>query len=210
MATIPLQLVFCESGLLLFKTNLLPVLPYTSLTEEEKAKLFSLLEPLVSSQLMDNVESSGQFTLTVLPFHQNPNSSASVQLLCQMRLLTVFVDVMLARRETDRLVNSTLANIVLQRFWSRVSTSSEMISTIMGHLKSIKSSSTSSTAVSSSSCTTTTTQCISDLQNMEEANAIEDEGLSQAINFVSLPTYAEQEGQVCISDFSKEKMVVIN
>jgi len=43
MATSALQIVFCETGLLLFKTNLLPVIPYSILQLEELSKLHTLL-----------------------------------------------------------------------------------------------------------------------------------------------------------------------
>jgi len=43
MATTPIQIVFCETGLLLFKTNLLPVIPYSLLHHDEKNNLYTHL-----------------------------------------------------------------------------------------------------------------------------------------------------------------------
>lgn len=139
MATAPVQMVFCESGLLVFKTNLLPVMSYSLLSHAERATLFGLLERLSNEQLHATIESSGQYTLTVLPFTQNQGTSPTVHALCKLRLLTAFVDLMQQQHlhggVADPAVNRTLCNIVLQRFWSRVSTPSDIVMAVMRQLE---------------------------------------------------------------------------
>jgi len=151
MATSPLQFVLCESGLLPFKTNLLPVMQYGSLTVEERARLAALVQRVSTDQLHETIESNGQYTLTVLPFTHNASSSPTVCFVCRTRLLHAFVDVMLSgstkadatatttmmaddTNNNSVIVNSTLCNIVLQRFWSRVPTPSEVVNQIMARL----------------------------------------------------------------------------
>ena len=160
MATSPLQFVLCESGLLPFKTNLLPVMQYGSLTVDERARLAALVQRVSTDQLHETIESNGQYTLTVLPFTHNASSSPTVCFVCRTRLLHAFVDVMLSgsnsgsssaqaaaatttttaaddhhnNNNNSVIVNSTLCNIVLQRFWSRVPTPSEVVNQIMARL----------------------------------------------------------------------------
>ena len=140
MATASLQIVLCDSGLLVCKTSLLPVMQYALFSQDERARLHALLQRMDHDQLYETIESSGQYTLTVLPFNQNQGSSASVFHLCNQRLLTAFVDVMMTQKGCDRAVNSALCNIVLQRFWSRVSTPSDVVTAIMHRLSSFSNS----------------------------------------------------------------------
>jgi hypothetical protein len=142
MATSPLQFVLCESGLLPFRTNLLPVMQYGWISPEERQRLAALVQRIPSEQLHETIETNGQYTLTVLPFTHNVSSSPSVCHLCRTQLLNAFVDLMLLRgcdtttkEEGDAMIiNSTLCNIVLQRFWSRVPTPSEVVNQIMARL----------------------------------------------------------------------------
>jgi hypothetical protein len=140
MATAPLQFVLCEAGLLVFKTNLLPVLPYALLDESERAQLHSLVQRAPIDQLHEAIESSGQYTLTVLPFTHNRESSPTAHTLCKMRLLFGFVGAMRQPSRPDEphggdsVIARTLSGIVLQRFWSRVTTPSETIGLVMRHL----------------------------------------------------------------------------
>ena len=101
MATAPLQLVLCESGLLLFKTNLLPVMPYGLLAKQECLDLHRLVEALPNEQLHETIECSGQYTLGVLSMPPPPAAAAAsatataALLLCKQRLLLNFVDLMM-------------------------------------------------------------------------------------------------------------------
>ena len=125
MATSPLQLVLCETGLLLFKTNLLPVFPDSLLRASERAQLREWIEPLPAEQLHETVEPNGQYTLTVAPTPRAPPT-----LLCRRALLGVFVGLMTSPTDAHR----TLCHIVLQRFWSRVPTPSETVQAVMQQL----------------------------------------------------------------------------
>jgi hypothetical protein len=129
-----MQMVMCEAGLLPFKTNLLPVLPYTLLTAGERLQLEDMLAHVPDDQLHETIESSGQYTLTVLPFTQNTGSSPTVTMLCKKRLLHAFVSVMLSAHDSVQ-VGRTLCNIVLQRFLAQVPTSSEIVSSVMDVLQ---------------------------------------------------------------------------
>ena len=124
MATAPLQLMLCESGLLPFKTNLLPVLPYSLLTAQERALLHTLIQEQTDADLHETIESNGQYTLTLV--------GGQTAHLCKQRLLYAFVDLML-RGGTE--ADAVLCGIVLQRFWSRVSTPSEVVSHVMARLE---------------------------------------------------------------------------
>ena len=132
MATSPLQLVLCETGLLLFKSNLLPVLPYALLRAPERARLREWIEPLPAEQLHETVEPNGQYTLTVLLQPPAAARSAPTLLLCKRALLEVFVGLM-TTTPTD--AHRTLCNIVLQRFWSRVPTPSDTVQAVMRRLQ---------------------------------------------------------------------------
>lgn len=128
MATSPIQMVFCESGLLPFKTSLLPVIPYTLLAPEENI----FIQNEIMAQLPDNLmhetmESSGQYTLSV--FH----ALSSKTYLCKRQLLLNFVHVMFYNNNiySDATICKTLCNIILQRFMAIVSVPSEMASIVL-------------------------------------------------------------------------------
>jgi hypothetical protein len=127
MATTPMQMVMCEAGVLPFKTNLLPVVPYSLLTASERAGLEHMLSHVADEALHATIESSGQYTLLVQPFTQNIGSSPTATFLCKRRLLCAFVRVMLSVHES-RQVGCTLCNIVLQRFMAQVPTPSDIAS----------------------------------------------------------------------------------
>ena len=119
MATSPVQMVMCEAGLLPFKSTLLPVIPYSLLAWKEKEQLQNMLGALGDHQLHETIESSGQYTVTELHFHQQnhmtsssggstaatPAAAAAATVcksagtvavtLCKRSLLHAFVDVML-------------------------------------------------------------------------------------------------------------------
>ena len=140
MATSPMQLVLCETGLLLFKTNLLPVLPYGLLKADEVAQFRGWIDPLPAEQLHETVEPNGQYTLSVpllLPppsQQQQPagaHAGTNNNFICKRTLLRVFVGLML-QNPTD--AHRTLCHIVLQRFWSRVPTPSDTVQAVMDQL----------------------------------------------------------------------------
>jgi hypothetical protein len=132
MATSPLQFVMCEAGLLLFRTNLLPVVPYGLLASGECNQLQEILARVPDDQLNETIESSGQYTLMIQPFTQNMGCSPTITYLCKKRLLHAFVEVMLSG--SNHQVGRTLCNIVLQRFMAQVPTPSDIVNSIMAVL----------------------------------------------------------------------------
>ena len=129
LATSPLQLVFCESGLILFKTSLLPVLPYSSLSADTK----SVFHQWISSTQDDHesCDSSGQFTLTIPLTPKLPHA-----VLCKRALLSSFVYVMRHHNGTfnNQAICCTLCNIILQRFMAIVPVPSDIVSSTMAQL----------------------------------------------------------------------------
>jgi hypothetical protein len=129
LATSPLQLVFCESGLILFKTSLLPVLPYSSLSADIKR----VFQQWVSGAHNDHesCDSSGQFTLTIPLIPKLPHA-----VLCKRTLLTSFVYVMRHHNGAfnDPAICCTLCNIILQRFMAIVPVPSDIVSSTMAQL----------------------------------------------------------------------------
>ena len=74
--TSPIQIVFCESGMLPFKTSLLPVFPYSSLTADEICSLIQIIEKTKCTAQRETMETSGQYTLTI--HYQQGNSSSAL------------------------------------------------------------------------------------------------------------------------------------
>jgi hypothetical protein len=127
MATSPMQLVCCESGIIPFKTSLLPVIPYALLSRDENEFIQNIILQFSDDMMHETMESSGQYTLSV--FH----SLSNIVHICRRQLLLNFVYVMINNNSAhcDNAVSRTLCNIILQRFMARVSVPSEMISTVI-------------------------------------------------------------------------------
>jgi hypothetical protein len=66
--TSPIQIMFCESGVLPFETSLLPVIPYSILTNEELLVFKDIIVSTSSANQKETMESSGQYTLYI---HRN-------------------------------------------------------------------------------------------------------------------------------------------
>ena len=129
LATSPLQLVFCESGLILFKTSLLPVFPYSCLNAETKSFFHQWV--CASQDDHESSDSSGQFTLTI-----SLNPKLPSIFVCKRALLSTFVYVMRNHNGTfnDPAVCCTLCNIILQRFMAVVPVPSDIVSSVMAQL----------------------------------------------------------------------------
>ena len=128
MATSPVQMVCCESGILPFKTSLLPVIPYALLSKEDNLLIQNIISKLPDHLLHETMESSGQYTLSA--FNVLPSCKS---LLCKRKLLLNFVHVMFHNNNiyNDISICKTLCNIILQRFMAIVPVSSELVSTIL-------------------------------------------------------------------------------
>jgi hypothetical protein len=130
MVTSPLQLVFCESGFILFKTTLLPVLPYHLFSAAEKELFQSWVCGVTDSH--ESCDASGQFSLS-LPL----SPKAPAVHLCKRQILASFIEVMLHHNGTfkDPTVCCTLCNIILQRFLAIVPVPSDTVTSIMAILQ---------------------------------------------------------------------------
>lgn len=138
--TSPIQIVFCESGILPFKTSLLPVFPYSSLKPSEINVLVQIIEQSSPELQRETMESSGQYTLSIV--HKQVQASSLVNprnttsgvcnlYICKRKLLVNFIQIMLHEENTNSSnpnVHKTLCNIILQRLMARISIQSEIIS----------------------------------------------------------------------------------
>jgi hypothetical protein len=126
LATSNIQLVFCESGLILFKSSLLPIFPYSLLLANEKKMLEQWV--LNATDEHESADSSGQFAMTIPLFAKQPPAYV-----CKKALLSSFVHVMRHHNGTfnDPLICCTLCNIILQRFMAIVPISSDITSAIL-------------------------------------------------------------------------------
>jgi len=123
--------VFCESGLILLKTSLLPVFQYSLLTKEELLFLEALIHEAPIEGQQETMESSGQYTLTLYPVF----NSAFV-FYDKRKILWNFVYVMFRFNDDyqDKVVCKTLCNIILQRLMARTSISSDVVSGVVEHI----------------------------------------------------------------------------
>ena len=129
LATSALQPVFCESGLIFFKTAHLPIFPYTCLLPSEKKQFKAWVDH--SSEAQESCDSSGQFSLALSMVPKQP-----LLYMCKRTLLSNFVYVMRLNNGSfhDALICNTLCNIILQRFVASVPVSSDIINSIMAQL----------------------------------------------------------------------------
>ena len=123
MASNSLQLVFCESGLLLFRTTALPVVPFDKLSQRHRQELHWMLTRAGAAGCTETFHGCGKYTVAV---HL---AGAGAQL-PKRHLLTVFVQVMTRQQHPDFRepgVMRRLCDIVLQRFLSSVTVPSDDI-----------------------------------------------------------------------------------
>lgn len=127
----PLQIVLCESGILPFKTSLLPVFPYSLLTKEEIIVLEDIVRETHADFQKETMESSGQYTLTIC----TGNMQSAV--MCKKKILTNFIYVMFKYNTygNDFRICKTLCNIIIQRLMSRILIPSEHISFIVDFIE---------------------------------------------------------------------------
>jgi hypothetical protein len=124
MASSPMQIMFCENGILLFKTSNLPVLPYTSLNRSEREFLRNILEHVDNAWLTETYYGCGKFAVQV--------NVGSGNYMPKKGLLLAFVDVMQKQKDFKEIcVLQRLSDIILQRFLSNISVHSDDISLVM-------------------------------------------------------------------------------
>ena len=124
MVSSPMQVVFCEAGILLFKTSNLPVLPYTVLSAKERESLATMMAELDNSFLQETYHGCGKFSVQV-----NMGGGNYIQ---KQALLLAFVDVMQQQKEfNDGCILRRLSDIIVQRFLSNISVHSDDIAQVM-------------------------------------------------------------------------------
>jgi len=129
----PLQFVLCESGILPFKTNLLPVFPYNILRIEHLKTLESIILEVPVENHRETMETSGQYTLSIFL-----NKQSCHKFINQRKVLENFVIVIFKNNRIyeDLNVCKTLCNIVLQRLMSKIQFSSDLIEYIVSLINS--------------------------------------------------------------------------
>lgn len=124
MASSPMQFVFCENGILLFKTSNLPVLPYTSLNDEEREFLRNILEQVDTAHLVETYYGCGKFAVQM---HVGTGNYVE-----KKGLLLAFVEVMQKQKDfKEASVLQRLSDIILQRFLSNISVHSDDITLVI-------------------------------------------------------------------------------
>lgn len=123
----PIQVVFCEAGLLLFKTSNLPVLPYSAFNQKERAFLQEILAEMDASLLHETYHGCGKFSVQIHIGNGN--------YMPKQKLLLGFVDVMLKQRDfKEKCILQRLSDIILQRFLSNISVHSDDIALVIGKI----------------------------------------------------------------------------
>lgn len=127
----PIQVIFCESGLLPFKTSLLPVIPYNFFELKEIQLLKQIISDIPISQQKETMETSGQYTLTV-----KLNSPTKNVFIDKKSILNAFIHVIFKNNAVynDKQICKALCNIVLQRLMARTNISSDIMEDIMTNM----------------------------------------------------------------------------
>ena len=127
LASSPLQIVFCEEGLMLFKTAHLPIFPYTLLLQKDREFLRNWLEKIEEPHTHELYHGCGKFSVQVGKGHFGH--------LPKRDLLLAFVHIMLHQGEIqEKVILQRLADIIIQRFLSSVSMPAEDVNAVMASL----------------------------------------------------------------------------
>lgn len=132
LLTTPIQIMFCESGLIILKTTLLPVFQYSLFTVVELQSLEQIVLNAPVENQQETMESSGQYTLSLYPVLNSNFTFYDKKL-----ILRNFVSIMFKYNNDygDKMVCKTLCNIILQRLMARTSISSEIISNVVEYIQ---------------------------------------------------------------------------
>jgi hypothetical protein len=127
MASSPIQMVFCEEGLLLFKTTHLPILPYASLLQKDREFLRTWLSKIEDVHTHETYHGCGKFSVQV--------GRSTYGFIPKKDLLMAFVYVMLHQGEIqEKVILQRLADIIIQRFLSSISMQAEDVTAVMNSL----------------------------------------------------------------------------
>jgi len=136
MMNSPIQVVFCEAGIIPFATNNLPVYPYSAMTKNEILFFKDLIHSSDPHDQRDSMESSGQYTLTLCRTKGVLSSKKAHQpniFLSKEIILKNFVWILFHRNNIyhDKYICKSLCNIILQRLMARIKVSSEIIHNVI-------------------------------------------------------------------------------
>jgi hypothetical protein len=127
MVSSPMQVVFCEGGVLLFKTSNLPVLPFNILTKKERNTLRKMMDEIDSGFLQETYHGCGKFSVQV-----NIGVGNYIQ---KKTLLLAFVDIMKKQKEfKEKCIIQRLSDIIVQRFLSNISVQSDDITLVIQNI----------------------------------------------------------------------------
>lgn len=166
----PIQLVFCEAGIIPFKTNALPIYSYSAMTKEELAIFKDIVVSSKIEKSQTTMESSGQYTFSV-PLNLSKSSSSEHQFLSKDILLKNFVWILFHRNSIyhDKYICKALSNIVLQRLMARIMISSEVIKYIVNLIDGYFTSTDNTVPPIENKSSDTSTQCL--LTSQEALNS---------------------------------------
>ena len=129
MASSPVQTVFCDEGLILFKTTHLPIFPYSMLETEDRKFLLRALEEVDDAHLQETYNGCGKFSVHV--FYKKGHFG----FIPKKDLLLAFVEIMMEQADIkDQSILQRLADIIVQRFLSSISVQSDDIAAVMEHI----------------------------------------------------------------------------
>ena len=125
MASSPVQMVFCEEGLLLFKTGQLPMFPYTALTAEDRGFLHGWLQKIEDAHTHETYHGCGKYSVQV-------GKGMTYGFVPKRDLLLAFVYLMLHQGDIrEKVILQRLADIIIQRFLSCISMQAEDVTAVM-------------------------------------------------------------------------------
>ena len=131
MVNSPVQLVLCETGLIAFQNNDLPVYPYTKMSRQQLKFLHDTLIKMDESKLQLSTSFLGRFSLRIPLTH-----GKAAYFVSKKSMLDCLAYTMKQHKvHEDAHVQATLCSIIQQRFMAAFPTSAEtMLLTQESHL----------------------------------------------------------------------------
>jgi len=127
MASSPVQIVFCDEGLVVFKTSHLPIFPYSMLETDDRKFLLSVLARVSDTHMQENYNGCGKYTVQVY--------KGNLGFIPKKDLLLAFVEIMMEQIDIkDKSILQRLSDIIIQRFLSSISVHSDDIAIVMEHI----------------------------------------------------------------------------
>ena len=130
MSTMPIQLVFCESGILPFRTPNLPVYPFTDMTQQQRMDIAARLAEVPSKKVIESVEGCGKISVAV--------PMGSRVFVDKVLLVRTFVNAVTERaqlpQDHDNRLSRRFCKIIFQRFVSSVTLLPCQVNEILGFI----------------------------------------------------------------------------